>query len=244
MKKALLFILSSILLFVLGACSKELSKEEVISEMNDHADEVENYHTLVDFEVTAVNGDEENKSVAKTETDVMESTNEIAGTVNSKQGDVKTTVEYYITKDYAVGYMEGSGWQQIPNEPNQFLDEKAYYNEIRKMVDSIRNDLEMELKDDQYVFTFQGMSQDIYDAFESPYHLQVTGVDEDEMDHDVIIKVNQDTFYIEHVENILTGESDQGKLTISIKHNYTDFGNIESIEIPDDVMDEIAQPSP
>lgn len=239
MKKVTLFFITIILLIVLGACSKDLTKEELISEMNEQADEVENYHTIIDFEVEATSGDEENKSIAKTDTDVIESTDELAGTVTSEQAGEQMNMEFYLTKDDAIANMDGTGWESVPNEPDQILDDKAYYKHIRKMIDTIRDDLDMELKDDAYVLTFKGKSQDVFDAFEGPYHLSVNGIGEDEMEHDVIIKINKETFHIEHVENILTGESNQGKLVISVKHDYSDIGDIKSIKIPEEITEKV-----
>ncbi|MGN7175895.1 hypothetical protein BK139_07680 [Paenibacillus sp. FSL R5-0490] len=242
MKKWLVgFVVAGVIL-VLGACNKELSKEEVIAGLEEHASEVENYHADIEIGVDIIDKSLDStlqSSEAILRTDVNEKNMEGYGVVMGSANGSSTNSEYYFTKDKAYINANNQGWQKVPNQ-DQIRQDDTFYKNVVKIVTLIADKVEMTKQDDSYVFTFKGKDIDVYRAFEDPYSVSFTGIEQEEVEHDVKIVINAETFYIEELSNTLTGEKDNTAVIIDINHVYKNMNEMDKIEVPKEIIEEAA----
>lgn len=186
--------------FILVACGdKELSREEVIEKIEENYEEVESYNTFSSFDIKMqdVNGNGE-KSYASMDVTIVEPVNEIRVKLEEKD-DMNTSVEeYYVTEDMLYSSPDGSTWDSTPYDEDYQVKESVSitYGHLFDVFETIENELEFSEEDDYYMFSFDDTSQTIFDALNEPYNAYVTGINEDEINHNVELKVDKDNFIL------------------------------------------------
>ena len=237
-KKPPILILLSIT-FILVACGdKELSREEVIEKIEENYKEVESYNTFSSFDIKMkdVNGNDE-KSYASMDVTVVEPTNEIRVKLEEKDGMNTSVEEYYVTEDMLYSSPDGSTWDSTPHDEDYQVKESVSitYGHLFDVFETIEDGLEFTEEDDYYIFSFDDTSQTIFDALDEPYNAYVTGFNEDEINHNVELKVDKDNFYFIEFQDKMSGELSGNQLNFDILHTFSDVNEIEKIEVPDEV---------
>lgn len=240
MKKRLLLLCIVGVVLILGACNKELSKEEVIAELKDREQEVEKYHADIDLGVEIVNTEQKStveSSKALLKTDLNEKAMEGYGVVEEETNGNKASSEYYFKGEEAYLNANNQGWMMVPN-PDVLNQDGTFYKNLVKLISEIEEKLEIDREGDSYIFTFKGKDLDVYRAFEDPYSVSFTGIKPEDVVHDISIKINAETFYIEHLQNTLTGEQGPMQVKVLIDHQYEKMNEIDEIEIPAEVLEQ------
>jgi len=240
-KRYYLFFLA-ILFALITACSDDKPNEDVFSDVAEHKDKVNNYEIEIDLQVVITNDETEEvlqSSQALMDSTLFEDTNNSHGTLKSINDDIEEIIEYYHVDNEAYANIDDQGWEVLP-EDNEIItdDDSTYYKAIADLVEEIKDEVDLETDGDHYVLTFQGKSETIYDAFEDPYSLTLSGVTPADVEHDVEIKINQDTMLVEHIKNTITGTNDGLKLELAIDHTYDKINEVDDITISQDVLDE------
>ena len=232
------FILIAIVL-ILPACVGKESKEDVIDQVDEKADEVEKYYTDLNLTVKTSNatGQVINESESNLKVNLNEKTLESSG--ERIQNNQK--LKYYSTKDATYAKTNNGNWQNITNQEENFRKTKSFYPNIAKILTDLKDseDVEMEEKDDKFIFTFKGKSEEVFKAFEYPYSLTVTGVNKEDVEHDFKMIVDRDTYYIDEVKNKVRAEKEGSELIIRIDQTYDKINAIDPIKIPQKVKDEV-----
>lgn len=221
---------------ILTACGKE-SKEDVINSIEENAGDVETYHTEATLNIAAFENDQVvDESEAVLNIDMIEDTVESSGEM-IQDGE---KMNYYSTEDATYVQVSGGSWEDLTAQEENFKQSEMVYESIAQIVIDLKDeeDFEMEEKDDTFVFTFQGKSQEVYDALEGPYQLSIAGAETKDVEHDLTITVDSETYFVEKVTNEMVVEVDHEKLEISIDHSYDKFNEIDAIEVPDEVVEE------
>src|SRR5699024_9156404 len=234
-----------LLTIFLGACSeKDLDQDEVMEEVKKSIDDVESYHTLWDvaMEMDYLEMDQTEHSNVKMDIDAIESSNEMRQTVEESDDANQSVVEYYMIEDTMYVNDNDSGWvsesiNTIDIQENLTLS----YKKIATLLEEIEDELEMETDDDHYILTFKGSSQNVFDAQDEPYSLEVTGFDEDGVNQDLKIKVDKENLYIMNVENTVTAKNNQKELEMKIVQDFSDINAIDEIELPEEIEEEVSK---
>lgn len=244
MRKTIMTTLTATIALTLGACG-DLDQDEVMEEVYEHNDEVESYHTLWELDVEVHDERSVDESTAKMDLDVVESDNAMKGTMAEGDDETGSPNEYYITNDTTYENEKGWGWDSYPNDEmgidDVHDDLSIAYNKIATMLHDIEYDVDMETDDDFYIFSFDGSSQDVFEAQDEPYNLEVTGFNDDDINQDLTMKVNKDTFDIENIENTITAENYGGELEMHIEHAFSDINEVDPIDVPEKVKNEAEQ---
>lgn len=244
MKRRIYIFILLIFAFIFTACSEEESKEEVIQAIEENMDEVESYYTELDrnTKFTSLSDDETlDAGESKARLDIVEEPLQISGELL----DNDEWAEYYITEQATLEKVEGKEWEDIEEQADTYRNLKPTYSEAAQIILDIGNedDVVMERKDDKYIFTFTGENESIFEAFEEPYSLTLKR----DMTQDIKIIVDSETYFVEHMENvleledILPGGIEEGKLDVFLQQTYADFNENEEITIPQDVIDEASE---
>jgi len=223
------------LTLILVACGGKESKEDVIDSVKEHMDEVEEYHTEFDLDITVhVDGNLYSESGSSLNITMNEKTLENSGV--STQDDQE--LEYYSTEEATYAQVNDTGWEDVTAQEDDYKSIESNYKSVAQVLIDLKDveDLEMEKEDDAFVFTFTGNSEDVFKAFEKPYDLQVQGVELEDFEHDFTIVVDSETYFIEEIQSDMSVEVDNEKLAIAIAHTYDKINDIEDIEIPEEVL--------
>ncbi len=244
LKKHLVFILTLGFIFIIAACNSDqsLSKEEVIQEMKQQIDKVESYQTGATISVVLTDVSSENiieSDEGVIQADVIETTFESTG----ESIDNFESKKHYATNEAIYIQMNDEPWKEGSDQDILFNDSFSFYEEVAQILIDLEDekDLQMEIKEDTYTFTFTGKSASIYEAFEDPYFLSLTGATPNEMEQDMTIIVDRETFYLKQVKNSFTVEKEGVELVISIDQTYEKVNDIDDIGIPNDVIEEASK---
>lgn len=243
MKKWLVFIFILIFTMIASACrsADSLSKEEVIAEVNQQISQVENYQTTAELSIVVTDVASENmieSDEGSMKADIIEPTLESSGEMTDATG----TKKYYSTNDAFYVQMNGDPWQVGAENDQPLNNDFSFYKIIAQIIIDVEDeeDVQMEEDDNSYIFTFSGKSESIYKAFEDPFALSLTGATPDEMQQDMMIAVDKETFYVQQVKNSFAVEKGGDKLVISVEQAYDHINEIDEISIPEEVIVEVS----
>lgn len=228
-------------IFTACGSNQSLSNEEIISKLENHADEVDSYHAEININVDLFeDGDAIQNSSASLKVDMIESTMESSGEIIEESDGAQMKTLYYSTEGATYANMNDEGWQDFTAQQQIFQQNDSTYPALVKLILDIKDEDGITFTDDgdHYVLSFNDKSQVVFEAFEAPYSLSVVGFDSAEMEHDLNIYINQDTFYINHLQYTVTGEHENYVIEMGIDHKYENMNGITEIEIPQEVIDE------
>lgn len=246
MKRRYYLFLATLVFALLAACGdnneNDNSNEDIFSSVAKHKDEVENYEFELDSETTFTN--EETEDVLQSNQALMiseyfETKQQSAGTLQSNNDDVDTVIEYYDVDDMAYANINGQGWEDVTGGDLITDDHSQNYDAIANLISDIKDDVDVTSDDSSYLFTFQGQNETVYNAFEAPYSITLSGITPSELEQDVEIKVDKETAFVEYVKNTITGANDGVEVEFLIDHQFNNINEIAEIKIPQEVIDEV-----
>lgn len=228
----------------LSACNQALTAEEVVAEVDENKEMVENYNAVIDLDLTVTDTEQET-TLMETETSMDVAINELTldtyGTITASgglTGDIAQ--EYYSIGDEAYINLNGGGWEDVSSQKETlFQNTETFYTTLIPILEALSAEGEMTENDEQYIFSFQGNSQALFDAFEGPYSVDFGVVPTDQIEHDAAILINKETLFIDQLTNDMTGMEDGGvEIFISIAHSYDSINGIQDeLVIPQEVID-------
>jgi len=211
-----------------------------LSSIQDKMDDVKSYTIFMEI-VTRVKDtfndqiiDESQKSSTS---DVVEDPFQIM----EVQNDNGLRTEFYQSTDGTFIKLSGEDWEDITGDSDSFSESNVTYDYFAQIIFAVGKESGVEIEeneDGQLSITFTGKSVSVYEAFEVPYSLSLTGAKPIDLDHDVRITVNSETNFIESISNTMTTEVDGQKLEIELTQTYENMNEIDRIEIPQEVIDE------
>lgn len=223
---------------LLAACGGKESKEDVVNSIKEKVDEVEKYHTemIIDIKVLDESDTVTDKSEGILKVTMNEKTLESTGEMI--QDTEKIT--YYSTEEATYAQENDFGWEDMTAYEDDFKHTETNYESVAKIISDLKDeeDVEMEEEDGKFVFSFTGKNSNVFKALEKPYTLTLPGVDTEDVEHDLTITVDSETYYIEQLTNKMSATLDGEKAEILIDHTYDQINEIDDIVIPQEVIDE------
>lgn len=241
-------VLSSVLIatFLLVGCEQSLSSEEVVTEVKANQESVENYQAFIELAVSITNQEsgeilQESNSV----TDIVfnETNLDNYGTLTASDGANTMVQEHYSIGDQAFLNLDDQGWMDVSTQQETlFQNTGTTYEHLIPIVETISNVGEMTEDDDSYIYSFQGVSEELYSAFETPYSLRFGAVPPNEVEHETILVIDKETLIIEELNSKLSGEQEGHELLMNIKHEYDNMNEMNDMKIPQEVIDAATNP--
>lgn len=225
---------------LLAGCGTALSAEEVASRVAEKAAEVQTYRADIQFDIYAesLNSDEillDSKTAM--EMTMNEETLDNYGTVNVDSMGETVRQAYYSISDQAFMNVNDMGWQDVSDMQSAFFqNEGTLYEALVPIIRELAEEAEMTVEDGSYVFSFKGTDAELFEAFALPYQLQAGDIPPEEMQQQVVAKVDQETFFIQSIDNLLTGEG-SNRVHFYLSHRYEDINDVGEFVIPAEVME-------
>lgn len=243
-KYSLLILL--MLLLIVSACGGKKNtiktseeKSKIISQIEDQVSQVNSYELEIEIDnfVTELS----------TKTKLMENNlfTNVSIIEEPLQGSAKTSennqsIELLLTEQETYLKKGEEDWEDVTDQPDISVIFKPTYQEVVQVISDLESetDVILEEKNDKYLFSYNGKSESIYKAFEDPFTLSLTGLKPKDMNQEISIVVDTETYLIEQVKNLLTGDKEDQRVTISIDQAYKKFNELEEFTIPQEVIDE------
>lgn len=245
MKKS---VLSSVLVatFLLVGCEKSLTSEEVVTEVKANQDTVENYQAVIDLKVSIT--EQESDEVLQnnsSNSDIVfsETTLDNYGTISVSDGTNTMKQEHYSIGDQAYLNIDDEGWMDVSaQQESLFQNTGTTYEHLVPVVEAISQAGEMTEDDDSYIYTFKGVSEELYAALEAPYSLSFGTVPPNEVTHDARLVIDKETLIIEELSSKLSGTQEGHELFMDIKQEYDNMNEMNEMIIPQEVIDSATVP--
>lgn len=240
MKKYAHVLIMIAIALLLTACGVKESKEDVISKVEEKIDEVEKYYLELILDATVT--DSNNVAIDESESVLKVNMNENTLESSGERIQDDQVLDYYSTEDATYAQINDGAWEDMTAQEEDFRNTGSFYPNIAQVIIDLKDDedVEMSEKDGKYIFTFKGKSREVFKALEDPYSLSVSGVEIKDVEHDLNIIVDSETYYIDQVKNDMFAEKDGSKLSIKIKQTYEKINSIDDIKIPQEVIDEVS----
>ncbi len=219
------------------ACGNE-SKEDIIDLVEEHMNEVEKYYTEVALEIRVLDADghtiDQKSGVMRANRN--DKTSEADGEI-TQDGQ---TQNLYSTDGTTYRKVANDPWESTPSQDDPMDNAETNYESASHILMQLKDeaDIDMEKKNSKYIITFSGKNEDIYNSFKGPYSLDVAGAVPKDVNHDLEIIIDNETYFIEKVSNQLTVEVEGHTLETSIDQTFEQINEIDDIEIPQEVFDE------
>lgn len=240
--------LSSVLIatFLVVGCEQSLSSEEVVTEVKANQESVENYQALIELAVS-ITKQESGEILQESNSDTDIVFNEINldnyGTLTASDGTNTMTQEHYSIGDQAYLNLNDQGWMDVSAQQEAlFQNTGTTYEQLLPIVEAIDTVGEMTEDDDSYIYSFQGVSEELYSALETPYSLSFGTVPPNEVEHETTLVIDKETLIIEELNSKLSGEQEGHELLMNIKHVYDNMNEMNDMTIPQEVIDAATDP--
>lgn len=211
-----------------------------LAHLEEKIDNVQSYSTMMGLFIT-VRDTSTNEVLDQSEetsnSEVIEEPLQVYESIEDSDG----RGEYYTTDEGTYVKFPGEEWQDFSDQDDIFREDNITYNDVAQIILAVGEEdgVKMEEDDDGNVaFLFTGKSVSVYETFQEPYSLSLTGVEPKDMEHNIQIIVNSETNVIQQIENTMRAEVDGQELELQVLQTYENINEIDPIEIPQEVMDE------
>lgn len=221
-----------------GTILNDEDKNKIIDKLIESKNDVDIYDIQLDMEVEKVAGSNKEASQAEFNGTIDETTFNVDLITIEIQGQNRDENHVYRTDD--VTYSKNNDMKWVKSDPSieKFGEDSTTYQNLSTSIESIRDKVSIYELDDIYEIRYTGSEIEVFNAFEKPFSLWVTGADiEKDSEMQLLTIVDKKTNLI---NNIYFGvfielEGTQLKIVADV-----DFENINNavIEIPQDVIDE------
>lgn len=247
MKKRVIGLLLLSFVFILAACSAQnLSEEEVLKKINEETEGVNSYHVILDANFTLNTPTGTENSLQRIDITADEEKNRLHLNLKSEGIDVNETIESYLKDSVVYRSIDNNGWTKheegVPHAKNSIL---IPYNKVVYIYQTISDQLDFEIYTDYYLFSFKGKSTMNYELLNVPYislaikAFDSTEFDENDIIHDLQIKVDKKTHYITEVKNTMIAEKDDQKAEFIMHTVFSEINKVEEIIIPEDILNSL-----
>lgn len=198
--------------------------DETLQKVVDKSNEVDSYHTslAVDAEL-----DEEVEETMNLEVDYVDGNPpEIA----LKSSDVLRT----ISKEGRTYYNNDEEWVEITDSIDEGALFRVTYQKVVNTLMTVKDELEKEEVDGNYVYKIKGNNQNVYHAIEKLLHMNLGEVDVSNHDMELEFVVDEDYLIRSVVFNIAI-EDDEGTVNLKGESKFSQFNEVKEIELPKEI---------
>lgn len=237
----------------------DLTLEEVFQKSADASDELKSFSVEMNLAQDMSLGEETMKTNSDISMDVTAEPLAFYQNMKMNMAGESMDMESYFTEDGFYMYEASSAqWMKFPQEMSdqllQMSDQQTNPGEELKNLEQFADDFKFEQDDKNYILTLDASGDEFNEfiketAMESlpPQMAEGIGTSEDLLEgikinsvkYDILI--DKETFYPSSLDMTMDMEMDIEGETITmvqtIKGDYTDYNNIDSITVPQEVLD-------
>lgn len=236
MKKQVFLVLTVLSILLFTACNS-LSKEEIISEVEENAKEVHSYKVEVDFEDEYPRDEEVEKSSSKMEAFIDLKANQGFVDHTNQHG---TLYQYYFEGDDVYSDQRGRGnwlleddWTEEVVHTIARSDYNAILNYYLPIIKEQGN-VDMEHKENSYIISYSGGDEEGAELLKL---YEGRGLEEDtDKAIEMILEIDENTMFIQSFQFRLEEELGEGTMVFQEHRIFSEINEIENIEVPEGVV--------
>lgn len=217
---------------------KDGDKQEVFDKVNTASSDVDFYDVIIQLDYEEKIG--ENKSVSRSILDgtIEESTLNLNLTSTSSSAGNTDKLHVYKLDGEIYEKKNDEPWVETIEQNGEYSNDSTFYSNLTTALDEVIDEIELVELDDTYEIRYTGSDIAIFNAFQKPFNLTLTGVDiEKDTEMNILAVIDKETLHMGDLffETIAVKDADNIKITVNIE--YENINNT-SIEIPQEVIDE------
>lgn len=236
----------SLVCFVLAACTASPSAQDVANQVQEKAAEVESYQADIQLDLDVRNSETEAVILdTKTtmEITINEETMDTYGQLTADNEGSITRQQYYSIGEQAYIKIDDHPWADVSMmQEDYFQNNDTFYASLLPIIQELAESAKLTVESGHYVFHFEGKDAELFQSFAAPYQLAMGDLPPEEVEQQVVVKINQDTLFIESVENLLTGENSGNNIHFYISHRFENINQTGEFTIPPEVIEKADQP--
>ncbi|KZE39897.1 hypothetical protein AV656_01025 [Bhargavaea cecembensis] len=234
-------------ILVLSGCSGESEKitdseksgEQRLSELLGTISEVDSYEMNVEILAETADGKQEATmgkiKVADFDMPEMHAVYERMPEVVSQENT--PALEYYQAGERLVINL-GDGWTNRSTEDITADDlPSVRYMDIVQLLRKVEEELDT---DDSGRIIYEGDSQTVFDAFKKTLSVSFTSIQPEAASSQLEVRLDDQSSIMKDFQYTVTGTENDQTETISYRLEYYRMNEVEGIDIPDDVLDEMS----
>ncbi len=229
------------LMLTLVACGGDLetasvSTEDFIPNFEETISTVENYEIDTMLELTIESNGETSNALITMEGILYEDLTNAHLYFSITENGIEHEQEAYFKDEFAYINDNNTGWR-LENNLGPTETDTSYSNVANGILE-IADLLSVTEHDDTYELTYEGTDASVFDAFQNPYDLSLTGVDkETDLTMTLSIVIDQETYLMEDFSLIIDVEHEQGNMNFDIRSLFTNINQISEIELPNEILE-------
>ncbi|WP_040928565.1 DUF6612 family protein [Nosocomiicoccus massiliensis] len=198
--------------------------DETLQKVVDKSSDIDSYHTSLEVDAEL---DGEVEEAMNVEVEYVDGNPpEIA----LKSSDVLRT----ISKDGRTYFNNDEEWVEITDSIDEGALFRVTYQKVVNTLMTVKDELEREEVDGNYVYKFKGKNQNIYHAIEKLLHMNLGEIDVSNHDIELEFVVDEDYFIRSLAFNIAI-EDEEGTVNLKGESIFDSFNEIDGIEVPDEI---------
>lgn len=241
MKKIKLILFILFISITLVACNlnkdanSNLDKEQVIEKTEESFKELKSLNEEVDMVLSGLVEGQQQKQSIEMEVEMIYDDNKDIESIHTKtevtSNNQTQTMDFYKNPENMY-INQGNGWIKFNGQE----DYSTTYEPILDSFLTVVEDLDMEEKEEKYIFKYKGKDAKIYRLMGVPYNIEYNGIDNKDIELDLEYSISKENMLLNEIKIKTFGEIDeQNNIEINVDVDFDDFNEIDEIEIPEEV---------
>lgn len=154
---------------------------------------------------------------------------------NEENGEIATNEMFF---EGSTAYInEGTGWVDVSGD-EPVTSESSYHHVLNSVVE-VADFLEAELSGDELTLHYEGNDQEVWDAFETPFSLSISGFSMEELTITLEVIVNAQTSYMNFLDLDIQADNDLSEVHLKVTSDYYDHDEIDEFEVEREINEEL-----
>lgn len=140
-----------------------------------------------------------------------------------------------VAKDGLIYIYTGEGWVEATESMNIESLFLVTYESTVSSLENLSGNLEQEESEESYVFTYEGTNQAVFREFEDLLGFGFGAMDTSNVHSDLRVSVDKEDYLLQSIDYEASGEDEQGEYTLSGDVAFTNFNDVDTIELPEGI---------
>lgn len=216
---------------------KEADKNNILDVFIETASNVDIYDVLMELVIETIAGTHKESEKAE----LSGTIDEITFNSNLKTAEIKgpTKNEAQVIRTNDTSYVKSNdeNWVKTAESPHEFGEDSTTYSNLTSGVESIRDKVNLFELDDVYEIRYTGSEIEVFNAFEKPFNLWITGADiEKDSVMSLVATIDKHTKLMNDFKFEVLVDFQGTQLNVLTKVEYQNI-NETTIEVPQAVID-------
>jgi|SRR5690625_674193 len=140
-----------------------------------------------------------------------------------------------VATDGSIYIYSGEHWVEATESMNIESLFLVTYESTVSSLENLSGNLSQEESDESYVFTYEGTNQAVFREFEDLLGFGFGAMDTSGVHSDLRVAVDKEDYLLQSIDYEASGEDEQGEYSLSGDVAFTNFNDVDTIELPEGI---------